>query len=117
RFESGPNSVDHGFAPDAVEIGIRPGGIQQVAGWKRLELARSEMVNDQPMKHRSEVIAKATLALVGSCKLAGQQLGPKFLKHLIGQVLIPNLQVNVSRHGIMVSIDKLLHGRLALGAN
>ena len=37
-LQPGPDSVDHGLPPDAVEILVRPGGIEQVAGGKRLQL-------------------------------------------------------------------------------
>ena len=58
-------------------------------------------------KHRSQVIAEPPLALVGPGQLAGQELGPEFLEDLVGQVLVADLQVDVSRDGIVVPADQV----------
>ena len=105
----------HGLAPDAVEVLVGPAGVQQVAGREGLELAGAEVVDDQAVQDRAEIVAKPPLALVGAGQLAGQQLGPEFLEDLVGQMLVADLQVDVARDGIVVSADQLFHGRLALG--
>ena len=71
------------------------------------------MVDDQPVEHRSQVISKSPFALVGPGQLAGQELGPELLKDLVGQMLVADLQVDVSCHGIVIPPDKFLHRRLA----
>ena len=114
-FQPGPDAIDHGFAPDPVEIFVGPSGIEQVAGGKRLKLPRPEVVDDQAVEDGSQVISKSPFALVGSGQLAGQQLGPELLQDLVGQVLVANLQVDVSCHGVVIPADELLHGRLAFG--
>ena len=70
----------HGLAPDAVEILVGLGGVEQVAGGQRLELPGPEMVDDQPVEDRPQVVAEPSLVLVGAGELAGQQLGPELLK-------------------------------------
>ena len=73
------------------------------------------MVDDQPVEHGSQIISKSPLALVGSRQFAGQELGPEFLKNFVREMLVAHLEVDVLRHGIVISPDKFLHRRLASG--
>ncbi len=68
-FQPGPDAVDHGLAPDAVEILIGSSGIEQIAGRQWLKLPRSEMIDDQAMEHGPQVISESPLALVGAGEL------------------------------------------------
>ena len=69
-FESRPDAGDDSLAPDAIEVFVGLAGVHQVAGGQGLELARSEVVDDQAVEYGAEIVAKASLALVGTGELA-----------------------------------------------
>ena len=106
----------HGLAPDAIEILVGLERVEQVAGRQRLELAAAEMVDDQAVQDRPQIVAKPSLALVGAGELAGQQLGPELLEDLVGEVSVANLQVDVPGDRVVVPADQLVHRRLAVRA-
>ena len=67
----------------------------KIARRKGLELPRPEVVDDEAMEHGSQIVSEPPFALVGSGQFAGQELGPELLKHLVGEMLIADLQVDV----------------------
>ena len=73
------------------------------------------MVDDQAVQDRAEIVAKPALALVSAGELAGEQLGPEFLEDLVGEVLVPDFEMDVSCDGVVILADQIFHRRLALG--
>ncbi len=111
-----PDAIDDGLAPDMVEVLIRTAGVEQVAGRQGLVLAGPEPIDDQAVEHRPQVVPEATLALVRAGELSGEQLGPELLEDFVGQVLVADLEVNISSNRVVIAADQVLHGGVTLRA-
>ena len=115
-LEPGEHPVDDRLAPDAVVFEVGDRGVGQVARGQGLELPAAEVVDDQAVQDRPEVVAEAPLGVVGPGELVVQELDPELLEDLVGEVRVAELEPEVALDRVVIAADQVAHRGLALGA-
>lgn len=112
-FESGTDAGEDGLAPGGVVFAVGDGGVDEVLGGEGSGFAFAVVVDDESVDDGSDVVAEASLGLVGSGEFAFDDLGPELLSDLVGEVAVAEFGGEVVFDGVVISSDEGFEGALS----